>query len=197
MVERFFHLALWFNAAMLGAAFLIGRLLGVDVVATLGFTAEAVLLGVAATVPAAALLWLLDRCPFAAFDDLRRLARDKLAPLVAPLTMPQLVLLVISVGFAEEILFRGLVQGGLEQYFEPRLSADGATWLSLLLAGIVFGLCHAITPAYALFAMVMGLYLGALWVFVPPRNLLVPIVTHALYDFVAILYLVRSRERSP
>ncbi|MCZ7600248.1 MAG: hypothetical protein M5U09_24480 [Gammaproteobacteria bacterium] len=80
MVERFFHLALWFNAGMLAAAFLIGRLLGVDVVATLGFTAEAVLLGVAATVPAAALLWLLDRCPLAAFDELRRLARDKLAP---------------------------------------------------------------------------------------------------------------------
>src|SRR5690606_40467867 len=60
MVERFFHLALWFNAAMLGAAFLIGRLLGVDVVATLGFTVEAVLLGVASTVPAAALLWRLD-----------------------------------------------------------------------------------------------------------------------------------------
>lgn len=197
MVERFFHLALWFNAGMLGTAFLIGRLLGVDVVSTIDFTVEATLLGVAATVPAAALLWLLDRCPLAAFDELRRLARDKLAPLVAPLTMPQLVLLVISVGFAEEILFRGLVQGGLEQYFEPRLSADGAAWLALLLAGIVFGLCHAITPAYALFAMVMGLYLGALWAFVPPRNLLVPIVTHALYDFVAILYLVRSRERSP
>lgn len=196
MVERFFHLALWFNAGMLGAAFLVGRLLGVDVVATLRFTVEAMLLGAAATVPAAALLWLLDRCPLAAFDDLRRLARGKLAPLVAPLTMPQLVVLVISVGFAEEILFRGLIQGGLEQYFATRLSADGAAWLALVLAGIVFGLCHAITPVYALFAMVMGLYLGGLWAFMPPRNLLVPIVTHALYDFVAIVYLVHSRDRS-
>ncbi|MCZ7600247.1 MAG: CPBP family intramembrane metalloprotease [Gammaproteobacteria bacterium] len=108
---------------------------------------------------------------------------------MAPLTIPQLVLLVISVGFAEEILFRGLVQEAWSSTSSPACRPTAPPWLALLLAAIVFGLCHAITPAYALFAMVMGLYLGALWAFVPPRNLLVPIVTHALYDFVAILYL--------
>ena len=40
-------------------------------------------------------------------------------------------------------------------------------------------------------AGLIGLYLGWLWLAV--GNLLVPIVVHALYDFVALMYLVKVR----
>ena len=57
----------------------------------------------------------------------------------------------------------------------------------------VFGAAHAITRMYALLCFLMGLYLGGVWMIDSPRNLSIPIVVHGLYDFVALIYLVRLR----
>jgi uncharacterized protein len=51
--------------------------------------------------------------------------------------------------------------------------------------------CHWITRTYALLAALVGLYLGGLWLWT--GNLLVPIVAHALYDFVALIWILRRR----
>jgi membrane protease YdiL (CAAX protease family) len=51
-----------------------------------------------------------------------------------------------------------------------------------------------VTPAYLVLASVMGLYLGML--FVHGGGLLAPVVTHALYDFGALLYLQRKVRRA-
>jgi membrane protease YdiL (CAAX protease family) len=64
---------------------------------------------------------------------------------------------------------------------------------AVLVASAAFGLAHFLTATYAALAAVAGLYLGTL--FLLQGNLVVPIVAHALYDFVALLYLVR-RYRS-
>jgi membrane protease YdiL (CAAX protease family) len=56
----------------------------------------------------------------------------------------------------------------------------------------LFGLLHFITPSYALFAGLTGLYLGGLWILT--RNLLVPITAHGAYDFLALVYLTRVRR---
>jgi len=66
-------------------------------------------------------------------------------------------------------------------------------WLSLLLAAVLFGLLHFITPTYAVLAGLIGLYLGALWL--ATGNLLTPIVTHGTYDLLALVYLARVRGR--
>jgi membrane protease YdiL (CAAX protease family) len=80
---------------------------------------------------------------------------------------------------AEEVLFRGVVQVGLAEVFsEP---------LALVSTSAIFGLAHFASPAYALLAGLVGLYLGAL--FLLQGSLLVPILAHALYDFVALLAL--------
>jgi len=60
-----------------------------------------------------------------------------------------------------------------------------------LIASVLFGLFHPITPTYAALAAAIGLYLGWLWL--ACGNLLTPIVTHALYDFLALAYLVKLR----
>ena len=65
--------------------------------------------------------------------------------------------------------------------------------LALLLASLLFGLAHAITRTYVVLATVFGIYLGWLWT--ASGNLLVPIVAHALYDFVALSALVRAERR--
>ena len=80
------------------------------------------------------------------------------------------------------MLFRGLIQGALGRWLGP---GPG-----LALASLCFVLLHPITPAYVVIASLMGAYLGGVWL--ASGNLLVVIVAHALYDFVALLILLRG-----
>ncbi|MBF0537430.1 MAG: CPBP family intramembrane metalloprotease [Nitrospirae bacterium] len=86
-------------------------------------------------------------------------------------TLVDVVFICMLAGVSEEALFRGIIQARL-----------GIIW-----ASVIFGLLHFISPAYFIFATVMGLYLG--WVFVLYNGLFVPILVHFLYDLGAIVYL--------
>jgi membrane protease YdiL (CAAX protease family) len=81
-------------------------------------------------------------------------------------------------------LFRGLLQTGL--------STVSSWWLGLIITSIIFGLLHFVSLLYAVLATLIGLYLGFLFIIFD--NLAVPMIVHALYDFVALLYLVRMRS---
>lgn len=74
-------------------------------------------------------------------------------------------------GFAEELLFRGVIQ--------IKLGITGAS--------IIFGLLHFITPAYWIIATTMGFYLGFLFQYY--ESILIPIQLHFVYDLGALLYL--------
>jgi membrane protease YdiL (CAAX protease family) len=58
-----------------------------------------------------------------------------------------------------------------------------------VVASVLFGLVHAITRAYVVIAALFGAYLGWLWLVT--GDLTVPIVVHALYDFLVLVYLMR------
>ena len=90
-------------------------------------------------------------------------------------------MLATVAGIGEELLFRGLIQNAL-----ARLIPSPA---SLLATSILFGLAHFVTSTYALIAGLMGLYLGGL--FLLQGSLVAPIVTHAVYDFFALLLVAR------
>ena len=60
----------------------------------------------------------------------------------------------------------------------------------VVLASLLFGLMHPITPAYIVLAALMGAFLG--WIFLITENLLPVIITHGLYDFLALAYLTRT-----
>jgi membrane protease YdiL (CAAX protease family) len=64
-------------------------------------------------------------------------------------------------------------------------------WIGVLAASLLFGLLHAITFTYAVLAALMGAYLGLVFAYAD-HNLLVIVVTHALYDFVVLLWLLRG-----
>ena len=64
-------------------------------------------------------------------------------------------------------------------------------WLAVALTSIVFGLAHFISFTYAAYATVVGVYLGVLLIVFD--NLLVPVLAHATYDFVALVYLIYVR----
>jgi uncharacterized protein len=111
----------------------------------------------------------------------RRLLEHWLRPLFSGWSLPQLFLISVAAGVSEEALFRGIIQGGLAE----RLGIHPA----LILASLAFGAAHFLTWTYAVFASLMGVYLGLLWILT--GSLLAPIVTHALYDFIALVYLLR------
>ena len=143
--------------------------------------------GIAATLP---LLGLLRWCLSTDWGPMRRLVSlvaNHLTPYLAGASAGGIVLLSLMAGVGEEVLFRGVVQAGLGE----RLPA----WLAVGIASLLFGLAHWLTMSYAVFAALIGVYLGLL--FLVTGNLLVPAVTHALYDIVALSVLVRLKPAAP
>jgi hypothetical protein len=54
---------------------------------------------------------------------------------------------------------------------------------------VIFGVCHWVNYSYGLTTMIVGAYLG--WTMILTDTFLVPAVAHALFDFIAFLYIVR------
>jgi hypothetical protein len=93
----------------------------------------------------------------------------------------QLFVISICAGISEEAFFRGAVQGS----FSDRIGRV----LGLILGSLAFGAAHLITWTYAIIAAVIGVYSGLLWIWT--GNLLTPMITHGVYDFVALLYFLK------
>ena len=87
-------------------------------------------------------------------------------------------------GLCEESLFRGVIQA--------KLAGSVGPMPAIILASLLFGLCHFVNWAYAIVAAAIGFYFGLIWQFT--GNLLPPITTHALYDFAALVYFLRFRR---
>ena len=163
-----------------------GLVLDLSPLAQLQATPAVLGIGIAAAIPLlVGLRWTLTT----ARNPVRRLVAlvvDQLGPLLARHSPVELVLLAALAGVAEEIFFRGVVQAGLTRVLPP----GGA----LIVASAAFGLAHFITPTYALLAGAAGLYLGGLLFL--QGSLVAPILAHAIYDAVALNYVVRMyRDR--
>ncbi|MDF3053592.1 MAG: amino terminal protease self-immunity [Geminicoccaceae bacterium] len=126
------------------------------------------------------LFWAL-RTQTGSVRQLVQTVQDHLGPLLISRSSGELAGIAILAGVAEEFLFRGVMQVAL-----GRVLSDG---LALTITSVAFGLAHFLNPTYALLAFLAGAYLGAL--FLLQGNLLVPMVAHALYDFIALTCLVR------
>ncbi len=144
----------------------------------------AVLWGVLATVPLLVGLLLLSRFRRGPLERLWRLVEQLVADIFGGATVAELALVSLLAGVGEEILFRAALQGALSSWFG---------WpTALIVASLLFGVAHLITKTYAVLATLVGLYLGGLWIYFD--NLLVPIVVHALYDFLALNYLLHHKK---
>lgn len=147
---------------------------------------SAIAAGVLATVPMVVGLLVLDRWP-GIFWPMKQSFEREIVPLFRNTTVGEFAIIALAAGFGEEIFFRGLLQAGIAQELTD-LNIAYPTFVSILAASVVFGVCHWVNREYALLATLIGVYLG--WLFVLTDNLLAPIVAHALYDFVALWYLV-------
>lgn len=178
------------EAALAVAAVALGWVLGVAPAETVAWTPGALGWGAAAAGPPLALFWLGVSGPFRPLNQLLRLVEEHVAPLFRGSRVVDLAAVSAVAGIGEEMLFRGLLQGGIAQWIGP----PSGDWIGLAAGAIVFGLAHPISRAYVVVAGLIGAYLG--WVWLVSGNLLVPIVTHAMYDFVVLVYVMYYRGRS-
>lgn len=191
-LPHWFGVACLFEVAPAALTGLLALLVKRPVLADFHWDGTDLLRSVALTVPPLAVFFVLLKTSIPAFAEIRRVLDEFIEKFFYDWTIPHLAVLSIIAGVGEEMLFRGMIQGGLSAFLGPIPA--------LIIAGILFGLVHFVTVPYAIIATLIGFYLGAIWIW--SQNLLVPIAVHALYDFVALSVYIRrtssrTRDRDP
>jgi membrane protease YdiL (CAAX protease family) len=108
----------------------------------------------------------------------REAVHTYLQMVVAPLELPDLLLLGLFPAASEELLFRGVA-----------LAALGNNMVAVLVSGLVFGFLHLASPKhypYVLFASLVGWILGALTLLT--ANLVPALAAHLVINLVSALY---------
>jgi membrane protease YdiL (CAAX protease family) len=176
-----FSVGCFYELALLVIALVWNQLFHRPPFANFNWSLKAGLMGVVASIPPLAfLVWTL-KTNIAAFSPHKELMERLLRPLMGNWSIWQLAIISICAGVSEEALFRGGIQGGLAE----RIGVGPA----LALASLAFGFVHLITWTYAIIATFIGAYLGLLWIWT--GNLFAPMVNHAVYDFLALVYFLK------
>ena len=177
-----------FEGSLVPAAIGLGWLLKSPPLATFHFDGRGALLGVAATLPLLAMFWLCMKCPWRPLANIAKIVDEMIATLFQNCRVMELAILAALAGLGEEMLFRGVVQ----TMAAAEIGGPYGVAIGLAVSAFLFGMFHCITPTYAILAGLIGLYLGGLWLLC--GNLLAPVVAHGLYDFFALLYLVKRKR---
>ncbi len=148
--------------------------------------------GLAATIPLGLLMWIMLSLPFAWVREFNLLVDRDVAPLFRNMTIPEIFALSLMAGLGEEILFRWSIQGGVETLLTVKVGGTMATVIAIMVASLLFGLCHAISAAYMVLTIIIGGYLGLLMTY--SGSWITPAVTHFVYDFFAILVISRLKK---
>jgi membrane protease YdiL (CAAX protease family) len=180
--HRVLFLIVGVEGGFIGLALLVGWFTDTPPLGSFKWSAFGALVGLAATVPLVALFYLVIRWPVGPLARIKQFSELILRPMLRSCTVIDLVGISVLAGLGEEMFFRAALQGSLQHWL--------AVWLAVLISSVFFGLLHAVTPTYALLAGCIGVYLGVVWYYTD--NLLVVTIAHALYDFLALLYLMRG-----
>jgi len=182
--ENFFKQASIFEGSLIGLALVLGWLADINPFASLYFSETAFLHGIIATLPIFMIFLALYQLNIKSLTKIKTLLLDMLGPVLLRYHWTDLLILAAIAGISEEILFRGVIQ--------PWMESSWGMLTGLIVSSILFGLAHAVTLLYFLLATLMSAYLGLLLDIDTSRNLLIPIVTHGFYDFLAFLVIAHS-----
>jgi len=138
-----------------------------------------VILGLLTALPPLFLMLGVRRLPLRVVRDLTRIVDQKVGPMFKGLRVGELAMLSLAAGWGEELLFRGLIQA--------EIASSGGIVVGILVASVVFALVHFISIAYFIMAFVMSIYFG--WLFWQTESLWVPVLAHAGYDFLMLLWM--------
>jgi membrane protease YdiL (CAAX protease family) len=167
----------------------LGWLLAVYPWERLHFEPAALLQGLIITLPMVVLFFACVWIPVGPLGRIKQFVDQVVKPMFRKCTILDLALIALLAGIGEEMLFRGVLQ----PYFVSWL--EESPWVGIVLASILFGFAHPITPGYVVLAALVGLYLG--WFAYYFDNLVEVILAHALYDFIGLVYLVRFEKEEP
>jgi membrane protease YdiL (CAAX protease family) len=137
--------------------------------------------GLAATVPMLVIFWLLVNSNWPMMRQLREQVEWLIREMFPARSIAQFAMVATLAGVGEELLFRGAIQTKLGDWTTPIVG--------LVLTSFLFGLAHALSKLYFLFAVAVGAFLG--WLALAYNDLVSPMVAHGVYDFLALTYLSR------
>jgi len=146
--------------------------------------------GLFATIPMLLSIVLTALVPWRPLIELRELVQTKLAPFFRGMPSWALFLIALGAGLGEEWLFRGFGIQGVGWLLPDVWSPLMVQWTAILIVALIFGGLHALTPMYFLLTFVMGIYFGYLVLLT--ESLLPAVVAHGLYDYIALLYIMRQ-----
>lgn len=173
------------EGGQVGVAYLLGWVFGQSATADLHWSSRDFLIGILASIPMLLGFEFLLSGKWGPLREIRHILEDWVKPALGSAGRPGLLCLAAAAGIGEEMVFRAVVQGALTRKL--------GVWASIGIASLIFGACHPISLLYAFVVTLIGGYLGWLWVYT--GNLLVPIVTHGFYDWIALLLLLRRPLR--
>jgi uncharacterized protein len=145
----------------------------------------AIVRGMVATVPMLLVFWWLVTSKLPILRQLRDQVEWLVHEMFPTGSVLQFAMIATLAGVGEELLFRGALQTKLAEWTSPIVG--------LLLTSFLFGLAHALSKLYFLFAIAVGAFLG--WLALEYHDLVAPMIAHALYDFVALVYLSKAATR--
>lgn len=178
--------AVFFEGGLAPLSLLLGWWLGHNPLAQFAWSATHALLGAMAAVPLVLIFLLLTfRWPLGPLRQVKTFCEEEFIPSLGGSSWSDMALIALSAGVGEEMLFRGVLQSSLGAWL-------GIGW-GLVIASLLFGLLHPISIPYIVVTAVVGLFLGG--AFLLTGNLLMVIVTHSLYDFALMSYLLRYHYR--
>lgn len=173
------------GTALLGVvAYGLSFLFGTPLAPQFYWSTKDAAIGLAGTLPLIALLWWFMKTPRTAIARFRQSQIEFFAQIGFRFTPLRILFMALFAGIFEELLFRGILQTGAAKIM-PMVAA-------ILLSNLIFGLVHWRSAIYALIAGLVGVWIGVL--FALTGNLLAPIVTHAVYDIVALAVTARAIE---
>ncbi|MEI6542682.1 MAG: CPBP family intramembrane glutamic endopeptidase [Methylococcales bacterium] len=186
--DDFFKSACVFEASLILVAVGLGWIASINPFENIHFSEMAILYGVIGTMPLFLMFLALEKIQGDSVVKIKNLLLNTLGPGLHSYHWTDLLILASIAGVSEELLFRGVIQPWIENSW-------GAT-AGLIASNILFGLVHAVTPLYAVLAMLVGIYLSLSLTYGGEANVLVPIIIHGFYDFLAFVVLMRIYRSS-
>tara|TARA_B100000029_G_C17331959_1_gene871994 strand:- start:60 stop:758 length:699 start_codon:yes stop_codon:yes gene_type:complete len=186
----------------------LGWVAGIDPWSSCQLTLPALGWGVLATVPLLVAFGATYRISWAPLVRIRELLVRMLGRPMSLCRWHELLLLATLAGVCEEILFRGVILPWMAGDDLVRPLTAGFL-VALVGSNLLFALLHPVTPTYSLLVGVVGVYLGLVGLISPlaadptgmtatmegAPNLVVPMVAHGLYDFLAFLVIAHEARR--
>ena len=144
----------------------------------------AIVRGLLATLPMLVIFLVLVNSNWPMMRQLRDQVQWLIDEMFPSRSIAQFATVAVLAGVGEELLFRGSIQSVLGDWTTPVIG--------LVITSLLFGLAHALSKLYFLFAVAVGAFLG--WMTLKYNDLVAPMVAHGVYDFVALVYLSRRTQ---